>query len=175
MASDFRKAFKGFGGATPDGNLPKVNDRDAPDGTYELEAVMSETFDSFESEGLSFKAEVIVHSCDNGRFKPGTHASIIIHSIDADKPFIQAKAQGNVKGLLAACLTNLDTFIGEDPIDAMDPSLPWEEEYVPSICEKGSTFLAGARFRLQTVGSVTKNNFKFKKLNFTAIQTKKAA
>ena len=172
MATDFRKAFKGFGGATPDGQLPKINDRDAPDGCYELEGISSEAFDSHESSGLSFKAVVNVISCDNGRFKPGTQASVIVHNLDNAKEYVRKKAHGNVKGLLAACLTNLFCPIGAEPIDPLDPELPWEDEYIPQICEKGSTFIAGARFKVQTLGSESENKFKFKKLNFTSMQTR---
>ncbi len=165
----FAAAFKGFGGATPDGNLPKLNDRDKNDGRYLCTVRQTSSFESFESDGISVKAEVEVVQSDNPQFKPGSKASIIIHGITAPKEYTRAKALGNSKAMLAAAMTSKFAETEDEIVDPCDDSLPWEEEYVPRFYpEDGSIDLDGARFWLQCTASTSKGGNGFKKLSFEA-------
>lgn len=145
---NFREVFKGFKEATPDGKLPKINSCDPIDmtGMYELEIVKTDTFESLDAGGLSFRAEVLVISCDNGKLKPGAHGSIIIHGLTDGKDYMKAIAFGNVKGLLAACLTYLVAPAGEE-LSAVDESLDWDDWVIQACEDEG--FLKGARFIAQ--------------------------
>lgn len=171
MAIDFKKAFKGFGGATPDGDLPKINEANC-DGIYDFEVVSTSKFKSFNSGTYSFKAEVIVHGCDNGRFKPGTKASIVIHNIlDGNgetkgiKDFTLAKAWGNVKALLATVLADkFEADIG--PYDDDCGGDPWED-VMGMACEVENT-CTGGKGRVQTTTTSAKQSGKdFAKMNFS--------
>jgi len=145
---NFREVFKGFKEATPDGKLPKINSCEPVDmtGMYELEVIKTDTFESLDAGGLSFRVEALVITCDNGKLKPGAHCSIIIHGLTDAKDYMKAIAFGNVKGFLAACMTYLVCEPGVE-LSAVDESEPWDD-YVIQACED-ETMLAGARFKAQ--------------------------
>lgn len=180
MAIDLRKAFKGFSGATPDGELPKINDSNC-DGVYDFEVVSTSKFLSFNSGTYSFKAEVIILACDNGRFKPGTKASIVVHNIlDGNgetkgiKSFTLSKAWGNVKAFLATALAS--KF--EVEITAYDDDCggdPWEDVIAQALEVEDTC--KGGKGRVQTTTVNAQQSGKpFAKMNFMKYEsTSKAA
>jgi hypothetical protein len=142
--SKFKEMFKGFDTATPDGGLLKLN---APgmDGKYEFVIKATSTFTSHETKGETFKAEIEISESDNPKVKPGSLMSLLHHGLTDPKEYNKAKALGNVKGLLAAALTNLEG--GGEEIDAADQSMPWMD-WIVEACESEG-FLAGARVGVQ--------------------------
>lgn len=151
----FREMFKGFKDATPDGGLSKLN---APgmDGHYRFKVRTTGTFDSFETEGTSFKSEIEIVDSDNPKVKPGSAMSVIHHGLTDKKEFNKAKAFGNVKGLLAAGLTNLEGN-GEE-IDPVDQSMPWDD-WIVEACESEG-FIAGAVIECQVSTRTAKTSKK---------------
>jgi len=152
---DLKAVYKGFAGATPDGKLPKLN---APgmDGLYDVTIESSENFVSFETgNGVSWKAICTLDSCDNGKFKPGTQCSLVIHGLSDPTEFKQQLAHGNQKAVMAAALTSKY----EEDVNAYDASQPWED-LAAQCSPEGSTCLKDARIRVQVITETAKRSQK---------------
>lgn len=158
MAIDFKQAYAGITDATPDGHVPKINDRDDENvnGVYYLKIVESESFDG-KKGGLTFKLAVKVLGCDNGRFRPDTDAAILIPGLSGSG-FGAVKKMGNVRELLASCLSSI---LGHY-VDPKDPEQDWLEIINDASVIPDS--LEGATIRVQCSHQVAENKNAYVKM-----------
>ncbi len=154
MSMDFKTAYAGFNDAIPDGNMPKINAAEDPsqpnpgkDGTYEVEIVSTEEITRTD-QTRSFKAELILLSCDNGRFSPGTKVSFMQHNMNSPIPYLQQINFGNVKAFLAAAFSS-KYEVDVKPTDPTAGGSSWLD--ILQMAFTVPETLAGARIRINVL------------------------
>jgi hypothetical protein len=187
---DFKKVYQGAVTATPDGQLPKLNEPEvdkagrvtgAKDGRYVFEVISTSEFKSWEAKTMSYKIHLKIVSSDTGRFKPGTEASIVVHNFrtyeggNSIEDFNQVKSFGTVKAFLAPALsdkygeeikaTDPDCGESDDPSETVPGRLGWDRMFYNST--KNPDLVAGARVVVQTVSSKSDKGFPFVKMFFS--------
>jgi hypothetical protein len=121
------------------------------DGDYAVEIDAIKEAISIELGGKkSYVIELTVLESNNPRVRAGEERSLTINRLDSDLDYELATAMGNLKGFLAAAITDLEkTYV--DPECEFPPGEPenfWERMATLSLDDDGAAF-KGAKLRVK--------------------------
>ena len=155
-----RELFAGLNEASAEGRNPKLD----KNGQYAFEILATKLTKGYNS-GITFVIEFkLIESSDPQNFPVGRECSITINRLQDPKKENRDLALGNMKQFLAAAISDVD--FGDGQKTYYDPNSAQDWVGFGVLCAEESTYLAGARVRVQIDVGPTKGGNTFAKPTF---------